>query len=133
MKDIYFKIFKESFFSYFVIPFSNESLFKTAIDFKNKEIFILSIFMLFGFLSANILNYLMGFVIERLSLKKQVKNNFISKINQFWMLIILLTSTIQYVGPIVVLMFGYIKFNPLKVIAVGIIGKILYSVTMWYW
>ena len=133
MKDIYFKIFKESFLSYLVIPFSNENLFKTASDFKNKEILILSIFMLLGFLSSSIVNYSIGLLIERFSQKKQTNNNFIIKIKQYWVPIVFLASPIQYAGPVVVLMFGYIKFNPLKVLTVGVVGKILYSVMMWYW
>jgi membrane protein YqaA with SNARE-associated domain len=132
MNNIYFKIFKESFLSYTVIPFSTENLFKTALEFKNKEIFILSFHMLCGFISINIINYLIGSFIERFSKEKQTNNDFIDKIKKFWTPIVFFTSPIQYFGPVVLLMFGYIKFSPLKVTIVGVVGKILYSTALWY-
>ncbi len=132
MKEIYIKVIKESFLFNLIVPFSSNDLFETAVKFRSSEILIFSIFMLLGFLFANLTNYSLGFLIKTFSIKQQANTSFIAKIERYYFPIIFLSSSISYLGPVILLTYGYIKFNPLKVLSVSVIGRVAYLLIEWY-
>ena len=80
--NIDFKIFFDTFLSYFSFGLHKENLYFIALQFKN-NIFYFFIISCAGFLLAIILNYFIGFFVKKVAIKEQERNSFINFLVRF--------------------------------------------------